>query len=43
MTPSTPRIVDQLKTPYTHERLAGLLAAVGLRPHDVSCADPRSG
>lgn len=30
-----PHIVDYLKTPYTRERLAGLLAAMGMRPRDL--------
>lgn len=30
-----PQVVDYLKTPYTHEQLAGLLGAMALRPRDV--------
>lgn len=30
-----PTVVDYQKTPYTREQLAGLLAAMGLRPRDV--------
>ena len=30
-----PQVVEYLKTPYTREQLAGLLAAMGLRPRDV--------